>query len=303
MARMGLGFDVLRSLKPDIVLLNLPGAHRHGPWAQRPSMGNILMAASGFNMLTGFPGERPRGIGIAYPDFTSPHLLVTTVLAALRHRARTGRGQELHLTQLSAVLSLLGAEWMRYKATGRQPARNANRDPGCCPHGVYPARSEADASDDAWVAIAVTDEPQWHAFCGVAGLERLAHDQRFGTFAARKANEDALDAKIGEWSATRDKWHIAEDLQRAGVPSAPVENLRDMMERDPQLRDHYQTVHQPVAPDIDIPIDREAARWVGAAHELRRAPGVGEHNYYVVHDILGRSDEALAALIANDVLV
>ena len=127
LARMGLGYDVLSALKPDIVSLNLPGAHPQGPWSQRPSMGNILMAASGFNMLTGFEGERPRGIGIAYPDFTGPHLLTSTVLAALRQRQVRGAGQEIHLTQLTGMISLLGAEWMQYAATGVQPPRRGNR--------------------------------------------------------------------------------------------------------------------------------------------------------------------------------
>ena len=258
--RMGLGFDVLQALKDDIILLNLPGAHRRGPWAQRPSMGNILMAASGFNMLTGFAGERPRGIGIAYPDFTSPHLLVATILAAVRQRARSGAGQQLHLTQLSGVLSLLGCEWMQFKATGRQPPRNANRNPNYCPHGVYPAREETDPAMDAWIAIAVADDQQWRSLCQVMGQPGLADDARFATHDARKRHEDELDVIVAAWTAANDKWWMADVLQEAGLAAAAVEHLKDMLEVDPQLPGHYQMVHQPGAPDVDIPIDREAAR-------------------------------------------
>ena len=188
MERMGLGYDVLCSLKPDIVSLNLPGAHRVGPWAVRSSMGNILMAASGFNMLTGFEGERPRGLGVAYPDFTSPHLLTATILAAVAKRDRTGEGQELHLTQLSGMVSLLGADWMRYAATGEQPPRRANRDPNHCPHGVYPA-TPSEHSDDEWVTIAVTGDEQWRSLCELIGRPELIDDPRFATHADRKANE------------------------------------------------------------------------------------------------------------------
>jgi benzylsuccinate CoA-transferase BbsF subunit len=301
--RMGLGFDVLRSRKDDIILLNLPGAHRNGPWAPRPSMGNILMAASGFNMLTGFDGERPRGIGIAYPDFTSPHLLVTTILAALRQRARTGCGQQLHLTQLSAMLGLLGCEWLEYKATGVQPPRNANRSPNFCPHGVYPARREQDPECDAWLALAVAGDGEWRRLCDVLEAPGLAHDERFATHAARRRNEDALDAIVAAWSASRDKWEAAERLQRAGIAAAAVEHLKDMMETDPQLRDHYQQLHQPAAPDLDIPVDREAAQWVGRTLQLRRSPSLGEHNHYVLQEILGVSDERFAQLVADDVVV
>ncbi len=302
MERMGLGFDVLKNLKEDIILLNLPGAHRDGPWAQRPSMGNILMAASGFNMLTGFAGERPRGIGIAYPDFTSPHLLVATILAAVRQRNHTGRGQQLHLTQLSGVLSLLGAEWMQYKATGEQPPRNGNRSPNFCPHGVYPALADSNPDLDAWIAIAVGTDAEWASLCAAMETPALADDVRFATHAARKAHEDELDEILQAWTSPRNKWTLADTLQDAGIMAAPVENLQDMLDRDPQLADHYQIVRQPVAPDVDITIDREAARWVGAELHLHRAPGLGEHNAEIVLEMLQRSDEDFARLLADDIV-
>ena len=300
--RMGLGYDVLRELKDDIILLNMPGAHRFGPWAQRPSMGNILMAASGFNMLSGFEGERPRGIGIAYPDFTSPHLLVSTLMAAVRQRKNTGSGQQLHLTQLSGVLSLLGSEWMQYKATGKQPSRNGNRNPNYCPHGIYQTEDETDPKTDTWVAIAVANDTQWSAFCGVVGMPELIKDVRFATHENRKANEDELDQIVSDWTGTRNKWTVADELQANGIAAAAVEHLKDMLEVDPQLPNHYQQVRQPSAPDTDIPIDKEAARWVGVEHTLNRSPMLGEHNQHVVQEVLGMSDDEFVQLVIDEVL-
>jgi crotonobetainyl-CoA:carnitine CoA-transferase CaiB-like acyl-CoA transferase len=301
MDRMGFGFDVLRGLKPDIVSLNLPGAHRFGPWATRPSMGNILMAASGFNMLTGFDGERPRGIGIAYPDFTGPHLLTVAILAALRQRARDGNGQEIHLTQLSGMVSLLGAEWMQYKANGVLPPRRANRDPNLCPHGVF-RTLPSQHSHDEWVALAVGDETQWVGFCAAIGLPELAQDDRFRNHRLRKANEDDLDKIISGWAATADKWDASDALQAAGVAAAPVEHLAETYERDPQLKNHYQTVHQPSRPDTDIPINREAAQWSGRTLRLKRAPELGEHNRSIVVDLLGHGEDEYLQLMIDDVL-
>ncbi|MEM7325628.1 MAG: CoA transferase [Actinomycetota bacterium] len=307
--RMGLGYKTLRSIKEDIVLLNMPGAHRKGPWAVRSSMGNILMAASGFNMLTGFPDERPRGIGIPYPDFTSPHLLVATVLAALRHRKRTGEGQELHLSQLSGVVSLLGVEWMAYQSGGDLPGRRANRDLNQCPHGVYPAQGSQDGDypghdgpGDEWVTVAVSSDEEWEALASLMGRPELGTDDRFRTLDARKTNEDELDRLIAAWTADQDKWACAERCQLVGVAAAPVENLWDTYHRDPQLRHHYQIVHQPHAPDVDIPIDREIAQWIGFDHRLNRSPMLGEHNEYVVRELLGRSEADYIDLIVNDVL-
>lgn len=300
--RMGLGYEVLKELKADIILLNMPGAHRFGPWAQRPSMGNILMAASGFNMLSGFDGERPRGIGIAYPDFTSPHLAVATIMAAVRQRNKNGAGQELHLTQLSGVLSLLGSEWMQYKATGKQPPRNGNRNANYCPHGVYRTADEDDPKIDTWVAIAVANDNEWAALCNLMNTPALATDPRFKTHADRKQHEDELDDIVSQWTRDKNKWATADDLQAAGIAAAAVEHLKDMLEQDPQLPTHYQQVQQPSAPDIDIPIDREAARWVGADLVLQRSPMQGEHNQHVVQEVLGMSDDEFVELVIGEVL-
>jgi len=301
MERMGFGYDELVALKPEIVSLNLPGAHREGPWAVRPSMGNILMAASGFNMLTGFPDERPRGIGIAYPDFTGPHLLVATILASIRERDLTGVGQEIHLTQLTGMISLLGAEWMQYKATGVQPPRRANRDPNHCPHGIFAAAGSVH-SDDEWIAVAVSNDDEWRALCQLMGKPELATDERFGSHAARKANEDELDEFVSAFTSGRDKWQLSDELQAAGIAAAPVEHLAETYERDPQLQRHYQLVHQPSWPDLDIPINREVAQWVGTDLRLTRAPAMGEHNQQVVCDLLGHTDDDYVQLVVNDVL-
>ncbi|MFT5531216.1 MAG: crotonobetainyl-CoA:carnitine CoA-transferase CaiB-like acyl-CoA transferase [Candidatus Poriferisodalaceae bacterium] len=301
MERMGLGYESLRELRDDIVLLNLPGAHRKGPWAPRASMGNILMAASGLNVLSGFEGDRPRGMGIAYPDFTAPHLLTATILAAIRQRDIEGHGQELHLTQLSGVVSLLGAEWMQYIATGVQPPPKANRDPNFAPHGVYSSVG-SDHSDDEWVALAVGSNEQWQAMCTVMGQPELASDSRFATSEARQANQNDLDEFVSAWTRGLDKWLAADQLQAVGVAAAPVEHLADTYSRDPQLSLAHQLIRQPTAPDTDIPITREAAQWVGVELRLNRAPGLGEHNEHIVRDLLGRSDEDYIQLVIDGVL-
>jgi len=294
MDRMGFGFEAIKGDREDIVLLNMPGPHRFGPWASRPSMGNIMMGASGFNYLTGFDGERPRGIGIAYPDFTSPYLLATSILGALRERERTGSGQEIHLAQLSGMVSLLGAEWMQYKATGKQPARKANRDDNYCPHGVYRTRG-----DDEWVALAVEGDPQWRKFADLIGVDPA--DNRFATHEARKVHEDALDELVKTWASARDRWSIADTCQANGISASAVATLPDMMDRDPQLHDHFQTVRQPDYPNIDIPVRREAIRFTGAAQRVRRAPVTGEDNEYIARDVLGLSDEDYLALVVDGV--
>ena len=296
--RMGLGYGALCERRSDIILLNLPGTHRTGPWSARPTTGNVVMAASGLNVLMGFPGQRPRGYGVAYPDFTSPYLLATAVMAALRLRDRTGEGREMDLAQLSATISLLGPEWMRFRETGVAPPPAANRDPNHCPHGHFPAKGS-----DEWCAISVESDDDFRRLCSVIGREDIAGDPRFENLAARKANEDALDEIVTEWTTARDRWEVAATLQAAGVAAAPVEHLRDTLERDPQLRHHYQRVRHPAAPEVELPLDREAIRFAGVEHQVQRGPIWGEHNEEIVRDVLGLDDEAYTRLVRDDVLV
>lgn len=295
--RMGLGYDDLVAVKADVILLTMPGTHSRGPWRSRSTFGNTVMSGSGFNPLMGFPGQPPRGLGVAFPDFTCPYLLATTVLAALRERGRTGRGQHLDLSQLSATIALLGVEWMQYRATGRQPPRAANRSPDHCPHGVYPTRGE-----DEWCAIAVETDAEWRRFCRAIGRPELARDRRFATLASRKAHEDELDGIVCAWTRERERWELCDRLQAGGVAAAPVEHLRDMLERDPQLRQHYQRVSQPCAPEVEIPVDAEAIRFAGFEHRLVRAPMFGEHSERVLREVAGLGEVEIARLARDGVI-
>ena len=156
-------------------------------------------------------------------------------------------------------------------------------------------------SDDEWVAIAVTSDDEWRTFASRLG-PTVADDARFVTHELRKQNEDELDDLIRAWTQLQDKWELADLLQALGVAAAPVEHLADTYERDPQLRRHYQLLHQPTRPDVDVPVDREAARWVGIEHQVHRSPSVGEQNYEIVCGILGRSDEEFTQLLIDGVL-
>jgi len=295
--RMGFAYADLVAVRPDVILVSMPGTHSRGVWSPRSTLGNTVMSGSGFNPLMGFPGRAPRGIGVAYPDFTSPYLVATMVMAALRARDAGGGGRHLDVSQLSGTISLLGVDWMHYRATGVQPPPSQNRSPNHCPHGVFPASGE-----DDWCAIAVESDDQWRALCGAMGEPRLADDPRFATFAARKANEPEVEERLAGWTRRQDRWALAERLQSLGVPAAPVENLRDTFERDPQLRQHYQRVAQPSRPDVEIPIDGEAIRFAGVEHRLRRAPMLGEHSEQVLREIVGLAREELDALLLAGVV-
>jgi formyl-CoA transferase len=129
------------------------------------------------------------------------------------------------------------------------------------------------------------------------GAPGLGDDSRFSTHEARKTNEDALEAIIGAWTASQDRWELAAAVQAAGVAAAPVEDLRDMLEGDTVMAEHYQRVRQPSDPDLEIVIDRDPIWISGHERELTRAPMRGEHSEYVVREMLGYSREEFDALV------
>ena len=295
--RMGVSYAELRKANPGIIVAHLPGPGSPGPWSGLPSFGNQISAAAGLNMVTGFPGTPPTGLGVAFADFVGPYLLASSVLAAIRERERTGEGQEIEVAQLPGTLSLLGAEWLEFANSGNEPQRRANRDPNCCPHGVYPA-----SGDDEWIAIAVDSEAGWRAFAATIGRPELADDRRFRTHALRKEHEDELDAIVASWTCRRDRWEAATLLQEHGIAAAAVEDIADQLDRDPCLERHYQTLDQPTAPGLVITVNAEPIRLAGVDQRVRRAPGLGEHNDFVFREIVGLSDDEFAELAGSGVI-
>ncbi len=288
--KLGFTDEVLRQRNPSLINLHIPGTGRAGPWSRIGTFGTMTAGAAGLNYLTGFPGTPPRGLGVAYSDFTVPYLVPVMVLAALRQRDRTGTGLVLELNQLAATIALLGVEWLQYDTSGNAPPMRANRDPNYCPHGIYPARGNQE-----WVAVAVTSDEEFRSLCRILGRTDLA--DRLPTLVDRAAAHDELDAVIARWSSAQDKWQAASALQAHGVPAAPVENLRDAMETDPRLSvRHYLTVEQPSHPGTLVPIQNTPIQTAGTPRTVDRAPMYGEDNDYVLHDILGLPQSEIVAL-------
>ena len=298
LSRMGFPWEDLRRINPRLINVHLPGVGGDSPWRPLRTLGNLLKAAAGMNFQMGYPHQPPRGMGVAYPDFTSPHVGVTAILSALRARDETGEGREIELSQLSATVALLGAQWMQFDQLGEDLPRPGNRDPNMCPHGVFPS-----AGDDQWVAIALESDEKWPAFARTIARPDWSERADLQTLAGRQACEDEIEAAIADWTSGLSKWDAAEQMQDAGIPANAVEDLRDMMDVDEHFRDHYQQVEQPSHPGVDIWID--GAPWEFAHLEprlLERSPMLGEHNEEILSGLLRKNADEIADLIAAGVV-
>ena len=201
----------------------------------------------------------------------------------------------LELNQLTATIALLGVEWLQNE-TGAAPARRANLDPNYSPHGIYQARGT-----EEWIALTATSDSEFRSLCQVIGREDLA--ARMPDLDSRVSGQRELDVAIEQWTASQDKWEAAEVLQAHGIPASPVENLRDAMETDPVLPwRHYFNVKQPSNPGVAIPVQNTPIQVSGELRNVRRAPGYGEDNLYVLQQILGLAPPEIEMLRRDGVV-
>ena len=213
MEKLGVGYDVLRRIKPDIIMVSLPGYGTSGPEKDFVSYGPPQVAQSGLSALTGYVGGPPMMAGFSYGDPNGGVHATFAVMAALLHREKTGQGQYIDLSQWEAAIMLLPEALMDYSMNGTQPERMGNRDHHMAPHGVFRSKG-----DDRWVSLSVRDEEEWQRLCEVMGQPELRSDARFSTLAARKEHEAALEEIVTAWTQERTADEATQALQNAGIP-------------------------------------------------------------------------------------
>jgi crotonobetainyl-CoA:carnitine CoA-transferase CaiB-like acyl-CoA transferase len=293
MRKWGLGYEDLRQIQPDLVMISMPLFGQTGPWSQYLGYGHVLQAAAGINHLTGWPDGPPIGTGIAYTDFFVPHVAAIALIAALDYRRRTGEGQYIDFGQLEAALYATETAVLDYTVNGREQTRRGNRDVEMAPHGCYPCRGE-----DRWVTIACRGEDDWSALKAKIGAPWAA-DERFKDLAGRLANEDELDRRLSDWTSGQAAEEVMASLQAAGVPAGVVQTAEDLR-NDPQLahRKHYRFLEHPVM---------GVRAYDGPSFRLSRTPGeltkaapcLGESNSYVYRELLGLSEDEFVDLLAD----
>ncbi len=297
MPRWGLGYEDLKRIKPDIIMLSMPVMGCSGPYRNYGSYGNGVIAFGGLNMITGSSERPPVGLGPLYSDFAGPYLVVTALMAALYRREQTGEGCFIDFSQVEATTSLLGPGVLEYSANGELPPRLGTRSRDIAPHGAYPC-----AGEDRWCAIAAASDGEWRVLCRAMGRPELADDTRFLTNELRKANEDELDVTISAWTKTRDAWQVMHTLQGAGIAASVVEDLEDMCVRDPWLSTQHLVSLPFEEAGISFRTHAQPARMDGELPSLRRAPRFGEHSQAVLGDVLGIGETEFEQLMIDKVV-
>ncbi len=305
MDRWGLGYDVLRAIKPDIIYAQQSGMGAHGTYGRLRAVGPVANSFAGLSDMSGLPDPAmPAGWGYSYLDWMGAYSFTLAMLSALFHRARTCEGQWIDASQCECGLYIAGVPVLDWDANGRTWHRYGNRSPykPAAPHGAYPC-----AGKDRWIALACFQDEEFRALARVAGHPEWADDPRFSSLAARLAHQEVLDALVSSWTRPEDAYQLMYRLQEAGVPAGVCQTAEDRCDHDPQLA-HLEWLTEVTGtkigrwPVAEVPVKMsETPPYIGGRID-RGAPGYGEDNEYVYGELLGMSSREIVDLAEEGVI-
>ncbi|MEW9856230.1 CaiB/BaiF CoA transferase family protein [Novosphingobium sp. M1R2S20] len=296
MDRLGLGYEALKAVKDDIVMLSVSSSGQSGPDSHFAGYAPLFGAWGGLGELTGYEDGPPVEIRHVM-DHTVGMNSAVAVMAALQRRRATGQGGHVDVAAREVAASLVG-DMLLLAAAGGVPARQGNAHARMAPHGVYPAKGE-----DRWLAFAITSDAEWRALTGLMGRAELATDQRFVDEPHRQANRVALDAIVSEWTVTQDANEAAAKLQQAGI-GAHASWTTPEIAGDEHLRARRAIV-EVAEPDgklraaVGVPMRLSKGAEIGIH---RGTPKLGEHEDHVYGNLLGIGRDERRALEDAEVI-
>ena len=297
MDRLGLGYASLSEINPGAILLSCSTLGAFGPESKVSGLGPNIQVYAGLPHLSGYEDGPPALGGGSWPDFVVGIIGTFATLVALRDRKRTDRGQHIDLAMAEVITSMIPEAVMDYLMNGKEHGRQGNHDPEMSPHSVYPA-----SGYDQWVAIAVSNDDEWRAMCEVAGHPEWIENPKFADLKSRKKNEAELDSLISEWTKRESPYGIMHTLQGAGVSAAPVMSVFDLV-ASPHLQERGYFVdidHPEVGPRMTPGIPVKFSGMPKLSYYS--APTLGQHNEFILKEIVGLDDETYARLVSDRVI-
>jgi len=297
LAKYGLGYDDLKAEFPGLIYCSITGFGQTGPYAPRPGYDSLIQAMGGVMSLTGEPDGLPQKVGVPVGDLFAGLYGCIGILAALRHKERTGEGQQIDIGMLDTSVAWLANQGMNFLATGQNPERLGNQHPNIVPYQVFP-------TSDGHVVLSVGNDPTFVRFCGAFGLDHLPADPRFATNAARVQHRQLVtDTLTPVMQQHPTAWWV-DQLEALKIGCGPINKLADVF-ADPQVRFRHMVVELPHA-------SAEGGRTKVIANPVRLSatpvdyrispPTLGEHTEAVLSGLLGLAEADIAALRAQSVV-
>ncbi|NCG41811.1 MAG: CoA transferase [Actinobacteria bacterium] len=293
--RLGFGYESLKSLRENIVYVSNSGFGATGPYKSFKSWGPIAQAVSGLTFSSGLPDRAPAGWGYSFMDHTGAYYMAIATLMALLHLRKTGEGQWVDIACIESAGTLHGAASLDAIVNDRpmrrkgMPNSNRSQSPAMAPHGIWRAKG-----NNEWVSIAIRDDNDWEMFAEVIN-QLWANDERWRRLVGRLAGESELERLIASWVQEFTKFEVSEMLRSAGIPCGavlkPIERIEDDR-RTEKLWVEVEHSEVGVSRVEGLPLELSETNW----HLSRGAPCLGEHNSYVLGELLGISKSELEDL-------
>lgn len=286
--RLKIDYQRLRSINPRIVYCSISGFGQDGPYVERPGYDIVAFAMGGIMSITGEPKRPPVKVGVPVADIGAGMFAAYGIVAALLERQRSGRGQHVDVSLLDSQVSWLTYQAGYYLTTGRNPERLGSSHSTIAPYQAFSAR-------DGYFVVGVGNDEQWRDFCKALDLRELMDKPEFRTNPTRVKNKVKLETILQRTFSKKKVAYWLSMLQKAGVPSGPVNGLSDVF-RDPQVleRKMLQTVQHPKVGSVSV---------VGVPVKLSKTPGgivkpppmLGEHTEQILVE-LGYTMKSIAEL-------
>lgn len=297
MEKLGLGWDVLKAANPRLIYGAVSGFGHTGPDSGRPAYDILVQAMGGVMSITGWPESPPTRVGLSMGDITAAVFLSTGVTSALYQREKTGLGQKVDVSMLDCQLSILENALVRYQVDGKSPTPLGTRHPTITPFQAFRA-------SDKWFVIAVGNDALWKKFCMSMNRPDLLADSRFATNGERTKHYKDLIPELERLFEVKERATWLELLEKAGVPSAPVNTVEDvMLDRQLSARNMFVTVDDKLAGQITIPGNPIKMETVPESPTRPHAPAIGEHTDSILAHVLGLDPAAIASLRSQGVVV
>ena len=296
MDKLHLGYEDLKKVKPDIIMLESTGFGVTGPYRGFAGFAPIFASMGGLANLTGYTDGAPNPMS-GVQDLRAATQAAYAILAALYHRKKTGEGQYIDCSSSECITTLVGNEMMEYTMNGRSLGRTGNTDPVMAPHNVYRCKG-----DDKWISIAVGTEKEWQNLVHAMGDPDWAKDEKFADMYARHKNSAELDRHMAEWTIRFTHMEVMEMLQSAGVAAMPSFCASEILENPHvKARDVITSVQHPVLgrqyvlnPPWKLSETPAAIR--------KSAPCMGENNEDVFMGLMGMSPERYQDLVDRRII-
>jgi crotonobetainyl-CoA:carnitine CoA-transferase CaiB-like acyl-CoA transferase len=299
MEGLGLGWDVLRQINPRLIMCSISAFGQTGPDARRPGYGALAEARAGIPEMTGEPDGPPMPSIVPVADSMAASHAFGAICAALFHRERTGRGEYIDVSLLDCAFETQDWPIQQYLASDGQVrmTRRGLFDRVLVPWGYFKARG-------GYVCMIVSNDGFWRRLAELMGRPELADDERFATVEARARNGDEVYRIVGEWVARYpDLDELVHVLQDAGIPADRVQTIEQAV-HDRQLHARQMIVERQHPLLGTVRVVNTALRFGGSVSGLPKdhAPLLGEHNEYVLREVLGYSEEQVRTLYDQRVL-